>query len=470
MKKFFAILLSLVLMLSLAVPAMAAETTKVAGVEGNASITVNLPEVPEDATADNTYKIYKVFDATTSGDNISYKLVSGKTTAPAGFSVDTAGNVTYAGGAEVKELTAADISAIARYVTEGDLVATVTTTAADKSFTVDGLPYGYYYITTTTGSVVTINSTKPDAIVSDKNEIPTLDKKITGANSADQDGKKALAQVGTSVEYTVTIEVKKGAINYEFHDKMENVLKYNNDVEVKVDNTVIAETNYNKTTVGDDTITIKFDNTWISTQVGKTITITYSATITSDALHTDPAKNTAWLEYGDTNSTNKTPVKETEVYNAKFTVTKKDGAGKPLAGAGFVIKNAGGKYYKYTAATTDTVAKIEWVDSIDDATEHISDAEGNVAPFTGLPNGTYTLVEKTVPAGYNKADDSTFTIAEHDYTAANLEQDTNVVNKAGSILPETGGMGTTIFYAVGGVMVAAAVVLLITKKRMGAEG
>ena len=464
MKKTFAILLSLALMLSLAVPAMAAETTKGAGVTGNASITVNLPEVPENATADNTYKIYKVFDATTSGDNISYKLVSGKTTAPEGFSVDTAGNVTYAGGAEVKELTAADISSIARYVTEKDLVATVTTTTTDKSFTVDGLPYGYYYITTTTGSVVTINSTKPDAIVSDKNEIPTLDKKITGASSVDQDGKKALAQVGTSVEYTVTIEVKKGAINYEFHDKMENVLKYNNDVEVKVDNTVIAETNYNKTTVGDDTITIKFDNTWISTQVGKTITITYSATITSDALHTDPTKNTAWLEYGDTNSTNKTPVKETEVYNAKFTVSKKDGDGKSLAGAGFVIKNSVGKYYKLT----DNV--VTWVDSIEDADEHTSDANGAVPAFTGLANGTYTLIEKTVPAGYNKAADSTFTIAEHDYTAINLQQATDVVNNAGSILPETGGMGTTIFYIVGGVMVAAAVVLLITKKRMSAEG
>ena len=465
MKKAFAILMSLVLMLSLAVPAMAAETTKVAGVTGSASITVNLPEVPENATADNTYKIYKVFDATTSGDNISYKLVSGKTTAPAGFSVDTAGNVTYAGGAEVKELTAADISAIAGYVTEGDLVATVTTTATDKSFTVDGLPYGYYYITTTTGSVVTINSTKPDAIVSDKNEIPTLDKKITGASSVDQDGKKALAQVGTSVEYTVTIEVKKGAINYEFHDKMSAGLLYKNDVKVFIGETEVSSDKYTKNTATGDTITIQFKNEWIKTlAVGTDIVVKYSATITSDALHTDPAKNTAWLEYGDTNSTNKTPVKETEVYNAKFTVTKKDGDGKSLAGAGFVIKNSVGKYYKLT----DNV--VTWVDSIDAATEYISDATGAVPAFTGLANGTYTLVEKTVPAGYNKADDSTFTIAEHDYTADNLQQATDVVNNAGSILPETGGMGTTIFYAVGGVMVAAAVVLLITKKRMSAEG
>ena len=86
--------------------------------------------------------------------------------------------------------------------------------------------------------------------------------------------------------------------------------------------------------------------------------------------------------------------------------------------------------------------------------------------FTGLANGTYTLIEKTVPAGYNKAADSTFTVAEHNYTAANLEQTAEVTNNSGSELPATGGIGTTIFYIIGAILVIGAGVVLVTRRRM----
>ena len=89
--------------------------------------------------------------------------------------------------------------------------------------------------------------------------------------------------------------------------------------------------------------------------------------------------------------------------------------------------------------------------------------------FTGLANGTYTLVEKTVPAGYNKAADSTFTIEAGDYTKQNLEQASTVINKAGTELPSTGGMGTTLFYVVGGILVLAAGIMLVARKRMSSR-
>ena len=168
MKKTLAMVLAILMVLSLASTAFAATGT----------ITITPPSgVADDAT--NTYKIYKVFDAVGDGENISYKLVAGKTEAPAGFEVDTAGNVTYNGSSTDKQLTDADIAAIAEYVTEADLVDTVTTTGSADAVS-EALPNGYYYITTSVGTVVTINSTNPNAQVNDKNIVPELDKKITG--------------------------------------------------------------------------------------------------------------------------------------------------------------------------------------------------------------------------------------------------------------------------------------------------
>lgn len=462
MKRLLAMVMTVMMVLSLATTAFAA---------GTGTITITPPD-NIDADVTNTYKIYKVFDAVGDGTNISYKLVEGKENAPAGFNVDDAGNVTYTGTGTEGQLTTDDIAAIAAYVTENDLVQEVTSTGSEAAVA-SNLPNGYYYITTTTGTAVAITSTNPNANVTDKNKVPELNKKITGANSMDADGKNALAQVGSTVEFEVTIKVENGAKGYIFHDTMESSLSYNNDVAVYIDGVQIDASNYDTTTKAGDTITVTFNDEWISTQVGKTITIKYSATVTSDALTTDPANNTAYLDYGNKYSTEEVT---TNVYNAKFTVTKKDGNGEPLAGAGFVIAKTVADDSEDAAegATKTVYYKLEnnvvtWVDSIDEATEHFSDENGEVPAFTGLANGTYILIEKTVPEGYNKAENSTFTINDSDYTEVNLEQAATVINNAGTQLPSTGGMGTTLFYIFGGIMVLAAVVLLVTKKRMSVD-
>ncbi len=451
-KTLVSMMLALVMVLSLAVTVFAA---------GTGTITIN------NATTGNTYKVYKVFDANGNGTNIVYTLVDGKTTAPAGFTVDAATkNVTYTGSSTTADLTAEDIAAIAGYVTEADLVKTVEATG--DTVTVEGLPNGYYYITTTTGTAVTITSTNPDAEVNDKNDAPVLEKKITAVanGSVDTDGKKALAEVGATVSFTATVEVKNGAVGYVFHDKMSEGLAYNADsLSVQVDGTEVAAANYNKTTAEGDTITLTFADEWIQTQVGKTVTVTYTATVTSDALTETAATNTAKVDYGHNGYTNTTPEKTTEVYNAKFTLTKTDNENQPLAGAGFVIaKTVGDKTLYYANNGT----AVSWVEDIANATElKTTDAEnGNVLTFAGLADGTYTLIESTVPDGYNKAADTTFTVNAHNYEKANLEQAATVVNNPGSLLPSTGGVGTTIFYAVGSVLLVGAAVLLITKKRM----
>lgn len=451
-KKLASLLLALVMVLAMTTTTFAAGTT--------GTITIN------DAIKDNVYKVYKVFNASGNGRDIAYTLIDGKTTAPAGFRVDENGNVVYADTSTNGELTPEDIAAIAEYVKNDTPVATVT--AEGSTVTVPNLPNGYYYITTTTGTAVTVTSTNPDAVVTDKNEAPKLDKKITGVGdgSFDSDGKKALAEVGTTVTYTATIEVKNGAVGYVFHDKMSAGLAYNeSSLKVQVGGVDVAAANYDKTTAQGDTLTLTFDDTWIKTQVGKTITITYNATVTSDALTVDAANNTATVDYGHDGKTNTTPESSTQTYNAKFTVTKTDGNDKPLAGAGFVVaktENGAIKYYKKDGND------IKWVEDINDATELITTEGDNVVVFTGLADGTYTLIEKTVPAGYNKAANEEFTITRGDYSQQNLEQAKTVVNQSGAVLPSTGGVGTTIFYVVGSILLVGAAILLIAKKRMNA--
>ena len=483
-RKLFAVLTASALVAAMSFTTMAASSTMTgfAG-SGDAKITVNIPA----SSAKNVYKIYRIFDATSDADgHISYKLNANHSDVPAGFSKDGAGNITYTGTGDGKELTKTDIANIKGYVDEADLIATVETAKDETSFTLEDLPYGYYYISTTTGTVVTVDSTNPNATVSDKNEVPTLDKSITGVISGigglDDDGKKALAQVGTTLRYSATIKVGAGAENYVFHDNMARGLKYVEDSvkieddDAKVD---IAATDYTLVTnpaATTDTIKITFENEYISKLAkDSVITITYDATVTSDALtfQSVDGKNTATLDYGHSSETNSTPIKSTEVHNAKLTVTKNqpdpsDPEGKktiPLAGAGFVIKNEAGKYYNYTVDKTTNEASVTWVDDINKAKEQVSDADGNVPAFTGLANGKYTLVEKTTPSGYNTAEDQPFEIKAGDYEVTNLEQTATVTNVKGLELPSTGGMGTVAFAVVGLIVMAGAAITLIIKKR-----
>ena len=461
MKKFRK-MIAVVLAITVAMTMGIATTSMAFAADGTPTGTLTIkPPTGVDSAATNTYTIYKVFDAVVNpNDNtkVSYKLCNGALTQAmldAGFSVDSAGNVS--GPTELNDTA---IAAIADYVKNVSAAGTATSTGTANATAT--LPYGYYYVTTSTGTVVTIDSNNNAPTVDDKNTVPSVDKKITGASSVDTDGKKALAQVGTTVNYSAEITIGKGAKGYIFHDTMETGLTYNNDAAVT--GVTAGSTTYTVGKVGEDTFTITFEDDYVKTLAeGTKLTVTYSATVNEDAITTDPLHNTCYVSYGDKNSNHKTPESSADVYEAKFTVTKKDGSSAPLAGAGFVIKNADGKYYKIENKV------VSWVNSIDDATEYTSDAEGKVQSFTGLANGTYTLEEKTVPDGYNKAADQTFTVAEHDYTAGNLEQTAEVINNAGSELPSTGGIGTTIFYILGALLVVGCGIILIARRRMSAN-
>ena len=507
-KKLLAFAVVAVLMLSLcSFGAYAANQDS--GKGGSASITITLPTEQTAPTGETTYKIYKVFDATSDGETtaIAYQLVSGKT-APvtatdnlSKFDVDAAGNVHFYSRASADAewavdttsttLSAAMVDAIAAYVGNSDLVYTATVAAGETSVTVTGLEYGYYYIASSTGSVVSVDSTNPSASVNDKNIIPVV-KKAAGTAYSDA-AKAAIAQVGTSQSFTAQIVVGKVGEDITFTDTMTN-MTYNGDAKVFVNGQEVqasADTFSITGAAGAAGFSIVIYDKYLKTlNSGDLISIQYSGKITSDALSTNPAENTATISWGEGNTQTTEPVK---VYNAKFTVTKQDGNEKPLPGAGFVLKNADGAYYKLNPATeaveddpatedvdetaAATQASITWYqlaegEKLEDAikngkvTEYTSDATGAVTAFTGLGNGTYTLVESTTPSGYNTAADYEFTISGTDFTTANLEQATTVVNHGGTELPSTGGIGTTIFYVVGAILLIGAAVVLFTKKRV----
>ena len=211
------------------------------------------------------------------------------------------------------------------------------------------------------------------------------------------------------------------------------------------------------------------------------IIVTYQTYLTSQAdIGNDGNVNKVKLIYSsnpesdpesDDIEMNETVEKEVYVFTYQLEGTKVDGTDntKKLSGATFVLKNSVGKYYKVTNGI------VSWVDSEDDATVKTSNNNG-IFTFTGIDQGTYTLVELTPPAGYNKAPDQTVVItAELSDTAitsltngtlADGKVSINVLNYKGATLPETGGMGTTMLYIVGAALVVGAGVVLVSKKRM----
>ncbi|MBQ3278885.1 MAG: isopeptide-forming domain-containing fimbrial protein [Clostridia bacterium] len=473
MKKLIALVLALALVMAVAVASAA-------------QITI------EKTNKDQVYEIYKLFDAVVDpqrvdgGSGISYKLRSDKEDfkatvngtevdgATSWFELDSAGNVKGQSGLTETVLKSDDFKAWA--MAYGKKLTDKTVTGDGNDQTITGLDDGYYFITTTTGTLVTIDSIGPDETVQDKNPPTTIDKEITGVADGDvtTDKEKALAQVGTEVNFEVRIPIANGAVNYSFEDDMsagltnsKNATVYLVEKDAAVAEGATAETAYGTLsypTEGNLDIVIAFDNAWLKNNIGKDIIVKYSATVNADAVIADAANpNKATIKWGNTDKP-LTHEDTVEVWSAKITVKKVDGAGNALDGAGFVLKNEDGKYYK----NTDGI--VSWVDTEAAATEIFpvkanDEATVAAATFTGLANGTYTLVEKTVPKGYNKAADSTLTIKDADAEDLNLAIETTVTNNQGTELPSTGGIGTTIFYILGGVLIVGAAIILVARRK-----
>lgn len=331
---------------------------------------------------------------------------------------------------------------------------------------VEGLELGYYFVSSTSGALCNLTTTDPAATIRDKNDVP-FDKKDN----------KETVEIGEVVDYTITGKVPDttGFEKYEYtiEDTMTDGLTFNfNTVKVTVDGTELATDKYTLDKVGNG-FKLGINVKEIQEKVGAEIKVTYNATVNENAVSVI-SKNKATLTYSNdpTNSEKKTttpPVEET-VHTAKVVINKfeKDNEAKKLAGAKFVLKNEAGKFYKYDA----DAQVVSWVDDQNEATEVTTDENGS-AEFKGLKDGKYKLVETKAPEGYNMLTAPVdVTIEGGNATVDNLGALTataDVANSTGSTLPETGGMGTRVLYALGGIMVLGAAIVMVVRRRMNAS-
>ena len=472
MKKLASLLLALVMTLALSVSALAA---------GSNTITV------KNAQANETYKIYKMLDLSVNDDKTAYTYTvnadwkdffTGEG-AGAAYVTITNGYVTWKANGDV----AAFAKAAAKFAAENSVTAIGTKTpATDSDFTFEGLEPGYYLITSTNGTLA-MTDTTPDKTaveVNEKNPDSTIDKTVQEDSTGNYGGKND-ADIGQTVNFQVTINVKKGAKNYVMHDQMTTGLTFDKD-SVKIEG-LTKGTDY--TVVTDNlkdgcTFHVVFTQAYLDKVTGDTqLIVEYSAVLNEKAVAGTAETNKAKLNWGDKSETvweeTKTYTWKIDVY--KYTVVKateegKENSEKALADAKFILYKKDGDKTLYVKATDNKVTG--WTETRDEATVFITPESGKFT-ITGLDSDTYYLEEIVAPAGYNvlKApvkvviDDKGNVTYGDNNTVAN--PDVKVLNQSGTELPSTGGMGTTIFYVLGGVLMAGAFVLLVVRKRMRTE-
>ena len=481
-KKLMAALLAVVLLCAMAVPAFAAEDTAT----GSGTITI------DKAINGETYTAYKIFDVVSSkvetggSKTYVYTVAEGW----AGFfeqsnvrdyvTVDKNGQPAWVEGKK----SDTDLQAFAKlaldYASKTSTITGKTATAADNKAVITDLTAGYYVVSTTAGSLCILNTNGSDLKINEKNEAPTIDKKIDGNKTTND------AAIGDVVNYTVTIHAKKGATGYVLTDTMTKGLTFNPDsLTVKTGTSTLSkDTDYtvdvNSTpdTDGNTNFKVTFKDSYLNTIDNDTdIVVSYTATVNKNAeISTTGNTNTAQLKYGN----NSTVQSTTTTYSYKFDLVKTDNSKKLLTGAKFKLYDSQTSTTPVKLIKDATTGNYRVAEKNEDgAVAEIEINSYNAVTISGLNKKTYYLEETLAPEGYNKlterqpvelgkegfVENATLTgsgVKGAEWTSGGVQ----VINNAGATLPSTGGMGTTLFYVIGGGLMVAAVVLLVTKKRM----
>lgn len=471
-RKLASLLLALVMVFALATTAFAAETT--------GSITIN------NYVEGQTYNAYLMFELESynpATNAYSYKITEKWrefVTTGAGkdyFSIDNQGYVKLNEGV-TDEAAAAIAKAAVAYANSKNLDPAATL-PQDGKYTASDLTLGYYVVDSSLGALCGLTTTNPSATISEKNKVPT-NEKTAEEDSTGKYGSTNDAEIGRIVNFKSTITAQPGAKNYVFEDTMSAGLTYNNDAKVYTDEAMTKELAAEHYTVnltpGDGkTFTITFKQNYLDTITVETkLYVKYSATLNENAVvGLAGNSNKSTLKYGDSANTKSTPASETITYTWDLDVLKYGNSDENnvLKDAQFVLLNKDKD--KVAVVVNGKLTGWENVPAVGEkwpANTVLTTNDKGKIHISGLDSNTYYLHEIKAPAGYNTLEKDVEVVI----TGATKGEDYKTVlvkiqNLSGTQLPSTGGMGTTIFYVLGSVLVLGAVVLLVTKKRMSTK-
>lgn len=509
MKKLLSILMVLTLVLSLGATAFAANVTVAEELSGHTFTAYQIFKGTQNDESGN-----KLGDVQWGSDIDAAKFVA----ALQALNAETFGGIDAANALGVAEALskAVDDEALAKAIAEAAFDS-LNPSASGTPITPPAteLPNGYYLIKDTTENLngneayndVVLQVTE-DVNIQYKTDVPTSEKKVKDVNDSDGNGQTGWQDaadwdIGDSVPFQITGTLPSNYADYDkyaitFHDEQSTGLTFDPEsVVVTVNGTTVEKSMY-KVNYNDDGTALE-DGCTFEIVIGdlKTaapgaaadaqVVVTYSSYLNDKAVIGNPGNpNKMTMDFSNNphgDGTGTTPEDVVTVFTFELDVNKVTGGEEPLAGAGFTLykENAAGEY-----------------EQIGQEVVVSENGEKFTAKFEGLDDGEYKLVETKVPAGYNQAPDILFTV-----TATHTEDDkgsntqsvtglqatvtepsdwdgqitvtdtssmgvlgTDIVNNEGPTLPETGGIGTTIFYIAGAVLVAGAVILLVTKKRV----
>ncbi len=483
-RRTLALLLAAALMLTLSIAAFAD------GTADTGSITI------DNAVKDKTYTIYRIFDLNSHNDDYTAFNYTVNASWKAFFEGDAAGltyvtidddfgYVTWKDGQDAAAFAAAAIA----YADANGIENNGQKEATDSTVKFEALPLGYYLVKSGLGALCSLDTTLPNATIREKNSAPTVEKEV---RENDAYGKTNDANIGDTVTFTTTINVLDGAPkSYVLHDKMSEGLTFDqNSVKVTVNSKDF--TNYGLVTSGlndDCTFEIRFDDVTVDgvtasvLKPNDVVTVEYTATVNENAVIADTGNaNETWLKYDNTGETTHSTT-HTYVWAMKVVkFTMKDSKETLLKDAQFVLYRINNDVTEYV--TADRENKVTgWTKNAYDSSEAtkatvFTTPDNGTFTISGLDSGTYYLEEIKAPAGYNMLKDPVPVVIEttSDTSTGAMTAtvkygsstgDVKVENQTGTELPSTGGIGTTIFYIIGSLLAVGAVILLVTRKRMG---